>query len=76
MNIAEMKAFSKTCYNFLLNALEIEKLTHPEHYESAARVGERLRHDIKDLGQLEDLEPIPTLDSRADNKNKDTNQTT
>lgn len=61
MSDVELKSISKTMYNFVLDAMEIESLAHPETYETAARVGERLRGKLTDLGQIDNLEPIPHL---------------
>ena len=57
----ERKAIAETMHLFLLEVLEYERLAHPETYEAAARVGEKLRKNFKALGQTNDLEPIPPL---------------
>ena len=55
------KSFSKTVYNFVLDEMKIEGLAHPETYETAARIGANLRDKLVDLGQVDDLKPIPML---------------
>ncbi|GHU45525.1 hypothetical protein FACS1894120_0470 [Clostridia bacterium] len=60
--IIEQKSAAEMLYNALSDALEIEKRDHPEHYESALRVGKRLQKSIVAFGQLDNLEPLPTLE--------------
>ena len=59
---SERKATAETNYDFLLEVFENERAIHPETYEAAVRVGEKMRNYFRSFGQLDDLKPIPKLD--------------
>ena len=46
-------------HQVLLGILEVEKLSHPESYDTAARVGEEMRKTFVNFSGCENLEPIP-----------------
>ncbi|GHU47473.1 hypothetical protein FACS1894120_5520 [Clostridia bacterium] len=64
-SIIELKSVAETQYNFLLEVLEVERAVHPETYDTAVRVGEKIRNNLISYGQLDNLKPIPPLDANA-----------
>ena len=62
------KVMYSNYYTILLLALELEKIKHPETYESAVRIGEKIRKSIIRTGIFteKELEPIPRLDENTE----------
>lgn len=58
---SERKSIAEMQNNFLIEVLENERMIHPETYETATRIGEKLRDNFMALGQIDNLKPIPHL---------------
>ena len=63
----DLRVYLSNQYTILLLALELEKIKHPETYESALRIGETIRKSILLTGVFteKELEPLPQLDEKS-----------
>ena len=60
-NEYESTGISKLLHQLLIEKLENEKLSHPETYAGAVRVGETMREAFISFPGCENLAPLPVL---------------